>query len=161
MSRSAGGGGGIRRARLAEAVRAEVSQLIARELRDPRIEAAGPTVTLVELNVDYTVARIGVTFVVADPAARRAGLAGLAAAAAHMRGPLGRRLRLRVAPELRFFADESIDLRARLDAIVRDDAERAAAAQGAPAPSADAPDGAPTEAPDEPPDGAPGKSEGP
>jgi ribosome-binding factor A len=83
------------------------------------------TISRVELNVDLSVAMVYVSIVGGDPAAV---LAGLAKAAGFLRGPVGRKLNLQRAPELRFVADPSIDMSEKLAAIVRDDEERARAA---------------------------------
>ena len=48
--------------------------------------------------------------------------------AVRLRGPVGRELNLQRAPELRFMHDASIDISAKLSAIVREDEERARAA---------------------------------
>jgi len=84
-------------------------------------------VTKVELNVDLSVARCYVS-IVADDATADAALAGLQKAAGFLRGPIGRRLSLQHAPELRFFVDPSIDMSEKLASIVREDEERAKAA---------------------------------
>ncbi len=42
-----------------------------------------------------------------------------------MRGPVGRRLSLQRAPELRFHPDPSVDVSEKLAAIVREDEQRA------------------------------------
>jgi ribosome-binding factor A len=67
------------------------------------------------------VAEVGVSIVTGEP---RAVLAGLDKAASFLRGPLGRRLGLRTAPELRFHHDRSQELGSRLRDIVREDEER-------------------------------------
>jgi ribosome-binding factor A len=102
--------------------------MIATEVKDPRVAAATLiTITKVELNVDLSVAHVYMS-IVPDGAVADAAMAGLAKAAGFLRGPLGRRLRLQRAPELRFVRDPSIDMSEKLAAIVRDDEERARAA---------------------------------
>jgi len=117
-----------RRARVAEAMRIELADLIAREVKDPRVRDGLVTVSHVEVNRDLSVAQVGVSIVAGEP---RAVMAGLTRAAAFLRGPLARRLQLRVAPELRFHHDTSQEMGMRVAEIVRqDEARRAEAGPG-------------------------------
>jgi ribosome-binding factor A len=93
---------GHRLERLADQIRDEVAEMIAGELKDPRIGLA--TVTRVELSPDYRHGRVWVT-VLGDEEAERATLAGLASAAGYVRREIGQRLRLRRAPDLVFALD--------------------------------------------------------
>jgi ribosome-binding factor A len=117
-----------RKQRVEHGLRDVLTELIAREVRDPRVRAATLiTVTKVELNVDLSVATVYVS-IIGDEAAVDGALAGLAKAAGFLRGPAGRKLNLQHAPELRFQRDASIDMSEKLTAIIRDDEERARAA---------------------------------
>src|SRR5262249_53834410 len=130
-----------RKARVEHALRDVLTELIASEVKDPRVRAATlVTVTRVELNVDLAVANVYVS-VVGDDAVADGVIAGLAKAAGFLRGPAARRLALQRAPELRFRLDRSIDMSEKLAAILREDEEKArAAGRGAEAePAADAP----------------------
>jgi ribosome-binding factor A len=109
---------------VARTIQGELSSLI-RELADPRIAAAGlPSITHVDVNVDCTVADVYISLIGGDEAALEAAVAALAGAAPRLRGPVGRRLHLRVAPELRFHGDRSVEFAARLTEIIRDDERR-------------------------------------
>lgn len=117
-----------RKARVEHGIREALTEMIASDVRDPRVHAPTVlTVTKVELNVDLSVARCYVS-IVGDDAIADAALAGLQKAAGFLRGPIGRRLSLQHAPELRFMLDPSIDMSEKLAAIVREDEERAKAA---------------------------------
>lgn len=117
-----------RKARVEHALRDVLTELIASEIRDPRVaKATLITVTKVEVNVDLAVATVYVS-VVPDGAVADGVIAALAKAAGFLRGPVARKLSLQRAPELRFVHDVSIDMRDKLAAIVRDDEERARAA---------------------------------
>jgi ribosome-binding factor A len=114
-----------RKQRVEHGLRDVLTELIAREVRDPRVRAATLiTVAKVELNVDLSVADIYVS-IIGDDATIDGALAGLAKAAGFLRGPAGRKLNLQHAPELRFQRDVSLDMSEKLTAIVRDDEERA------------------------------------
>lgn len=138
---------GSRKERVAEAIRGNLSEVISREVKDPRVRAAGLVgVNHVEVNRDLSVARIYVSFFggdTSDKAAARA-MEGLESVAGFLRGHVARRLGLKRAPELRFLHDTSPDFRESLDEIRRQDAERGDAE---PAAAADAAVAAPDEDP--------------
>ena len=117
-----------RKDRVESALREELATLIAREVKDPRVSAAGLIgVTRVECTQDLSVARVYVA-IYADDAKAKKVLAGLEASAGFLRGPVGRRLNLQRPPELRFVRDESAELNLRLTSIVREDEAKAKAA---------------------------------
>ncbi len=123
MSQSTG-----RKARVEHALRETLTEMIAADIKDPRVLAATMlTVTKVELNVDMSVANVYVS-VVGDDATADGVIEGLKKAAGFLRGPVGRRLSLQRAPELRFHHDVSVDMSDKLAAILREDEERARAA---------------------------------
>jgi ribosome-binding factor A len=92
--------------RLGEEIREEVAQMIASELKDPRIGFV--TVTRVSLGPDLRLARVFVGVLGTDKQ-RAASLAGLKQASGFMRRALGQRLRLRHTPELLFQYDEGLE----------------------------------------------------
>ena len=116
-----------RASRVAEAIRGELADLMAREIKDPRVRSGLVTVSHVEVNRDLSVAEVGVSILAGEPGAV---MKGLEAAARFLRGPLARRLHLRVAPELRFHHDTSQEMSSRLRDIVREDEARRAETDG-------------------------------
>ncbi len=117
-----------RKARVEHALRETLTEFIAADVKDPRVRAATMlTVAKVELNVDLSVANVYIS-VVGDDATADGVIEGLTKAAGFLRGPIGRRLQLQRAPELRFHHDISIDVSKKLAEIVREDEERARAA---------------------------------
>jgi ribosome-binding factor A len=121
-----------RKTRVEHALRDTLTEMIAADIKDPRVQGAFITLSRVEVNVDGSVARVYVSVVGGtDP---DAVIAGLTKAAGFLRGPVGRRLHLQRPPELRFVHDVSIDVGAQLSAIVREDEERARAAGREPEP---------------------------
>jgi ribosome-binding factor A len=109
-----------RATRVAGTIRAELVDLIGREIRDPRVAAAGiATVTEVTVSPDLRYADVRISFVggKGDPAA---AIKALAAAAGFLRGELGRRLDLRVAPLLRFHHDRSADRQAEIEKLLKE-----------------------------------------
>lgn len=103
--------------RLGEEIREEVAQLIAGELKDPRIGFV--TVTRVDLGPDLRQARIFVG-VLGTEKQRQTSLAGLTQAAGYMRRALGQRLRLRHTPELFFQYDEGLDASDRVARLLEE-----------------------------------------
>lgn len=113
-----------RAARVAQAVKANLVELISRELKDPRVEAAGlMTISQVELNKDMTVATVYVSLY-GDDRVANAAVEALTSAGGKLRGALGRRMHMARAPELRFVRDQSLEFTQRLAEIIRDDEDR-------------------------------------
>lgn len=101
--------------RIREAIKEEVSDIIQRKLKDPRIGMA--SVTRAEVSDDLRHARIFVSCL--GGAERLAeALAGLESARGLIRGELGRRLRLRFAPEIAFVPDRSMEHAQRVAEIL-------------------------------------------
>ena len=111
--------------RVAEQVQRTLADLLRREVRDPRLKPV--TVTHVEMSPDLTHAWVHFQLLTGDthdPLQQEI----LEEAAGYLRGPLGRALRLRVAPQLHFQPDEELERGNRLDELitraVREDAVR-------------------------------------
>lgn len=115
--------------RLAEQIRQEVGDILAREVHDPGIGFL--TLTRVKVAPDLQQARVYYT-TLGDPNERKKTARALDRALPFIRRALGMRLQLRRVPELAFQFDESVAHQARveelLEQIKRDDAERAAEA---------------------------------
>ena len=109
--------------RVAQQIQRALSDLIRREIRDPRLGMV--TLTEVRASSDLSYATVYYSVLNADPAEAHEVLLS---AADLLRGPFGRALGLRHAPELRFVQDELIENGARLSALinkaVRDDSDR-------------------------------------
>ncbi len=92
-------------------IQEELSQIIQREVKDPRIGFV--SVTAVEVSPDLRHARIFVS-VLGDREAKEATMTGLASATAYIRRELAQRLQMRFAPEVTFKLDESIERGSRV-----------------------------------------------
>ena len=103
--------------RVADQIRVEVSDLLAREVHDPGIGFI--TVTHVKVTPDLQQARVYYT-TLGDEKGRRDTERALQRAGAFLRRQLGSRLRLRRVPELQFFFDESIERQDRIERILQD-----------------------------------------
>jgi ribosome-binding factor A len=104
-----------RTARLNEQLKRELSQLIRTEVRDPRVGLV--TITGVDTTRDLSVARVHVRTMGAEPV-RRSTLEGLTAAAPFLRTALGKTLRIRKVPELRFQEDRSLEHARRIEEVL-------------------------------------------
>lgn len=107
---------GHRHERLADQVRVEVAEMIAGELKDPRIGFA--TVTRVDLSPDLRHGRVLVS-VLGGEESQRETLAGLASAAGYLRHEISQRLRLRRAPELVFILDRSPEEEQKIETLLQ------------------------------------------
>ncbi|MGH7502787.1 MAG: 30S ribosome-binding factor RbfA [Longimicrobiales bacterium] len=101
--------------RLNEQFKRELMHLVQRELRDPRVAAV--TITEVRVAPDLSYARVFLTALAADTD-RPTVLEGMRAAAPFLRGELGRRMRIRRAPELAFQWDEALDHAQRIERLL-------------------------------------------
>lgn len=121
-------------------MREEIATFLANDVKDPRIMGL-VTVTAVEVTRDLRHARVYVS-VLGSESQRAATFDGLGHVATHLRGLVGRALRLRVAPEIEFRNDESIAHAAHIEQLlaqVRRDLPPAEADGAADPAAADAP----------------------
>ena len=102
--------------RVAEEVRKEVGALLAKGLKDPRIGFV--SIMAVRMSPDLRYANIYVSLMGTDQE-KKASLVGLQRASGWVRRELGKRLRLRLTPEVRFFQDTSLDEVFELEEVFR------------------------------------------
>ncbi len=108
---------GSRPHRVADQLRAEVADLVARELHDPGIGFL--TITHVKVTPDLQTARVYYT-TLGDPKARRETARALERATPFLRRHIGRRMRLKRVPELEFFFDEAVERGDRIEQILQE-----------------------------------------
>ena len=102
--------------RIAEAIRTEVATFLRDGAKDPRL-VGFVTVTGVEMTRDLRRAVVYVS-VMGTETERTSTLEGLNSLAAHLRPLVGRALRLRLAPDLVFKLDESVQRAARIETLL-------------------------------------------
>ncbi|MBW4051931.1 MAG: 30S ribosome-binding factor RbfA [Proteobacteria bacterium] len=122
MRKQVSGGGRLRK--IEAQLQRVLAELIAREVKDPRV--GNVTITGVSLAADMGLARVYFT-PFASAHRPEEVQSGLAHAAGFLRGEVGRRLALRHAPRLDFVFDDSAEKAARLTGII----DRAVAADSA------------------------------
>ena len=104
--------------RVAEQLRQEISEIIIRELKDPRVGMA--TISEVKLSPDLRNATVKVS-VVGEADSRQAAINGLDHAKGFIRRELGSRLsNLRFAPELHFQLDEGVAYSVKISKLLRE-----------------------------------------
>jgi len=108
--------------RVSEQLQRELAILIQQELNDPRVGMI--TVSAVEVTRDFSYAKVFVTALAVgsdDKSAakdHKASTEALQHAAGFLQHELGKRMKLRVIPQLRFVYDESIERGTNLSALI-------------------------------------------
>ena len=103
--------------RVQELLLKEISALIQRGLKDPRIGFA--TVTTVDLSNNLKHAKVYIS-VLGTESEQRDTITGLTNASGFIRGSLGKNLNLRYIPVLEFILDETAKRVAKINKIIND-----------------------------------------
>lgn len=109
MPRSSG-----RSQKVGDQIQRELSDIIHRELRDPRVGM----ITLTSVDVSPDCAYATVYFTCLDPAHVPEATAGLSRASGFLRSQIGKRIKIWTTPELRFVYDESVERGDRLSRLI-------------------------------------------
>ena len=100
--------------KLGDLIQRELSDLLHRELRDPRVGMV--TITAVDVSPDLSHAKV--LFTVFEKDRLEDTLAGLTRSSGFLRSQLARRIKLYTTPELRFVYDESVERGDRLSRLI-------------------------------------------
>lgn len=103
--------------RVNEVLRLEISQLLARQIKDPRLSGVITTITEVRTSSDLRNALVLLS-VMGDQDAKQSALAGIQSAAKFLRRELRDRLTLRYVPFLSFALDDSLENADRLEELM-------------------------------------------
>ena len=107
--------GGYRAERIAEMIHRELATRMRTEVKDAELEPV--SITRVQVSGDLSVARISwMPLGGGEPA--RSLVDAVDRAAKKLRGPIGRALRLRTAPELRFVQDDHTEAAFRVNDLL-------------------------------------------
>jgi ribosome-binding factor A len=110
---------GSRPDRVADLIRGELAQLLARDVHDPGIGFV--TLTRVHLSADLQLARIYYTALsIGNDAAQKTTAHALERATPFLRRQIGARLRLKRVPELKFHYDDSIAGQDRIEQLLNE-----------------------------------------
>ena len=95
----------------------EISEIIARKLKDPMITAM-VSVTSVDCSRDLSYAKVFVSVFSTDEEKKNSTFSALASDAKKIRYELGKSMRVRTVPELDFMLDKSIEYGDKMDKIL-------------------------------------------
>ena len=99
--------------KVADQIQRDLAELIARELKDPRVGMV--TINAIELTPDYAHAKVFFSQIAGDPAA---SMQGLNAAAGFLRSGLFKRLHIHTVPTLHFVYDRTSEHAADMSALI-------------------------------------------
>lgn len=103
--------------RIGDQIQKEISSLLTKGLKDPRIGFV--TITGVEVTPDLHLARVYYS-VMGDSEARSNTATGLAKATPFIRRELGRRMRMRYIPDILFVFDTTLDQSDHINKLLRE-----------------------------------------
>lgn len=106
-----------RQRRVGDQIQKEISNLLLREVKDPRIGFV--TLTAVDVSGDLRHARVFYT-VMGEQDQKDSTQKALVKATPFIRRELGRRLRLRCTPELQFCFDGSLEYGNRIESLIKE-----------------------------------------
>jgi ribosome-binding factor A len=121
-----------RQKRIADVIQRELSDIVHRRVKDPRLE--GVTITGTRVSPDYQYADVYFYRLGGDPSQLQEAKQGLESANGFIRRELGGRLTIRHTPALRFHLDESIDYGDHIEDLfsqIRQEREDATGAESA------------------------------
>ncbi len=107
----------IARARLNANLREVLAELLATRVKDPRVEPV--SLTSVDVSRDMSFAKVFYS-VLGDAEVQRVAQRGLESVAGFLRGEVGRELRMRNVPALRFHFDPSLERGRHIESILRE-----------------------------------------
>jgi len=105
-----------RQERIADLIQRELSDIVQRRIKDPRLE--GLTITGTRVSPDYMYADIHFYRLGGDQEGLEEAREGLESALGFIRRELGARIKTRFTPKLRFHLDESIDYGDHIDSLL-------------------------------------------
>ena len=118
-----------RRQRVADQIQKELARVIQHEMKDPRLGMV--TVSAVDVSRDLAYADVFITVLGKDDdKAREQTLGVLARGAGFLRGRLGKAMKLRIVPALRFRYDVSIERGTRLSSLIEEAVKKDRALSG-------------------------------
>jgi len=111
----------FKREKMEESIRRKISDLLIKDIKDPRIGYV--TVTGVEVNKDYSIARVGIS-IFGNAREARKSLEGIKSSASYIQHRVAKALTLRYMPKLEFFLDskvaDGVEMVSLLEGLVHD-----------------------------------------
>jgi ribosome-binding factor A len=110
----------LRSNRVSEQMKKELSDIISKKIKDPRVGFV--TVTDVRVTGDLQQAKVYIS-VLGNEQQKKDTLVGLAKAKGFIRSEIGKRIRLRKTPEIMFELDQVLDYGNRIEHLLREVSE--------------------------------------
>jgi len=107
---------GKRSEKVADLIHKEISQMLLKSIKDPRIGFV--TITKVTVSEDFRLAKVYFS-VAGTVEERERSMKGLDSAKGYVRKELGRRIRLRYTPEIMFQFDPSIEYAIHMEELIQ------------------------------------------
>ena len=102
---------------MAETIHHEISQLLIKGLKDPRIGFI--TITAVDVSPDLRNAKVFYTLI-GDETVRKSTAAGLKSSTSYIRQQIGRQLRMKYIPDIHFEYDSSVEYGNHIEDLLRE-----------------------------------------
>ena len=118
---------GKRSDRVADSIRKEISEMLVKTIKDPRIGFI--TITRVTVSEDCRLAKVYYS-VVGTPEQKRQSMEGMNSAKGYIRRELGHRMKLKYTPELVFQFDPSIEYAIHMGELIHHLQEERAEIEG-------------------------------
>jgi ribosome-binding factor A len=106
---------GKRSEKVADLIQKEISQMLVKSVKDPRIGFV--TITRVTVSEDCRFAKVYYS-IAGTQAERKSSMKGLESAKGYVRKELGRRIRLRYTPDIMFQFDPSIEYAIHMEELI-------------------------------------------
>ncbi len=107
--------GQVRVEKVQELIKQEISKMLLTEVKDPRIGFV--TVTTVEITGDLRQAKVFVSLMGSDEQ-KTSSWQGLQSCLGYVRSEIGKRVRMRLTPELTWHLDTSLDYSTRIQELL-------------------------------------------
>jgi len=101
--------------RVGDLLREEISDIIMRRVKDPRVGFV--TVTSVKVTEDLRMARVYISVLHKEETSQT--INALTSASGFIRAELGKRLRIKILPKIEFLEDDSIEYGTRIDQLIK------------------------------------------
>lgn len=104
--------------RISEEIKKELSSIIQKELKDPRVSKL---ISVVDVNVtkDLKYAKVYVS-ILGNDEEKESAMKGLKSAAGYIRKEIGKRIQIRTTPEILFELDTSIEYGAYINKLINE-----------------------------------------
>lgn len=108
----------VRKERISEEIKKEVSDIIRTELKDPRLTSI-TSITNVEITKDLRYVKLYAS-VLGNADVQKNTIEGLNNATGYIRKEIGKRIKIHFTPELHFYLDKSLEYSIHIEKIINE-----------------------------------------